>query len=317
MGSAFRLSLSRATLVIAVLIASQPFAGLAQSGGRTTPSAALKFPGNKRGAVAIGYDIERMFENEEPYFALNPPPWKPVGYPGPKWDLTPGCTDYVRKLMSIADENGVKLQFFALGHSVEASPEIFREIIAHGHALQQHTYSHLSLLSNAGQVMQEVNETQDIFLKNLGYRPVGLRAPGMYTHGITSSLELQKQLQAAGIQYVSTLYNQSAAMEDMQPFILPSGLLEIPGYGYSDWNFAGRPDATLRQWLAYVREQVSQAYQKGMVYAPDLHPCLEAALDPEAQTLQTMIKTAKSKPQKMWMPTYGELARWFAKSIRH
>jgi peptidoglycan/xylan/chitin deacetylase (PgdA/CDA1 family) len=309
--------LLKGTAATLLLVAFQLQTGVVRAFCITVPAAVPKRPKNTRGTVAIGFDIERMFENEEPYFTLTPPAFKPVVYPGPKWDVSPECTDYVRKLMDIADENGVKLQFFALGHSVEVSSEIFREILTHKYHLQQHTYSHLSLLSNIDQVMQEVNRTQRIFGKELGYRPVGLRAPGAYTHGITSRLELQEQLRAAGIQYVSTMYDQTATMENMQPFLLPSGLLEIPMYGYSDWNFALRPGATLRQWLTYVRDQVNQAYQKGLVYAPALHPCLEAALDPDAKTLQTIIRTAKGEPQKMWIPSYDELAKWFLKNGRH
>ncbi len=262
----------------------------------------------RRGVIAIGFDIERMFESEEPYFTDNPPPLKSVSYPGPKWQLTPACIQYVRKLMDIADRHSTKVQFFALGHSVEASPDIFSEILARKHALGQHTYSHLSLNANTNQVMDEVFKTQEIFFRKLGLRPIGLRAPGMYSHGIDALQELQGRLKTAGIRYVSTRYDQSRSMEEMQPYLLPSGLLEIPSFGYSDRNYTHKLQNTLQAWTSYIRDQVRQACDRKLIYTPDLHPCLEAVLDPQAETLETIIAAAHGVPNP-WTTTFDALAR--------
>lgn len=264
---------------------------------------------SRRCVIAIGYDIERMFESEELYFTRNPPPRKEVSYPGPKWNLTPECIQYVRKLMDIADRHSVKIQFFALGHSVEASPGIFHEILTRKHHLGQHTYSHLALTANLDEVMDDVSKTQEIFIRELGLKPFGLRAPGMYKHGIDSLQELQTKLKAVGIQYVSTLYDESRRMEEMQPYLFPTGLLEIPGYGTSDRNYSSHLGNTLSQWTRYVRSQVQQACEKKLFYSPDLHPCLEAVLDPEGTTIETMIETARENSANAWITSLDDVAR--------
>lgn len=53
---------------------------------------------------------------------------------------TPGIT---RKVLDILDSRQAKGTFFCLGRNVERHPEDFREIIRRGHAVGNHSYSHL------------------------------------------------------------------------------------------------------------------------------------------------------------------------------
>jgi peptidoglycan/xylan/chitin deacetylase (PgdA/CDA1 family) len=76
-------------------------------------------------------------------------------YPGLTWKLpgdrkvlyvtfddgpTPGVTSAV---LEILERFGARATFFCIGRNAERHPEILREIIAKGHALGNHTYSHL------------------------------------------------------------------------------------------------------------------------------------------------------------------------------
>src|SRR5690606_27662698 len=53
---------------------------------------------------------------------------------------TPGITDWV---LDILLEYNAKATFFCLGKNVETNPDIYKRILAEGHAVGNHTYEHL------------------------------------------------------------------------------------------------------------------------------------------------------------------------------
>lgn len=54
---------------------------------------------------------------------------------GPNPDLTP-------KILSLLKKHGAKATFFLIGKNAEKHPEIVRQIIAEGHSIGNHSYSH-------------------------------------------------------------------------------------------------------------------------------------------------------------------------------
>jgi peptidoglycan/xylan/chitin deacetylase (PgdA/CDA1 family) len=81
--------------------------------------------------------------------------WTKRFYPGVIWDKresgkklfltfddgpTPGVTE---QILDILDRFGAKGTFFCLGRNVERHPKEFTEILKRGHAVGNHTYSHL------------------------------------------------------------------------------------------------------------------------------------------------------------------------------
>lgn len=56
---------------------------------------------------------------------------------GPCPEVTPWVLDRL-------DEYGAKATFFLIGKNVEYNPDLFREILARGHSVGNHTYSHLA-----------------------------------------------------------------------------------------------------------------------------------------------------------------------------
>ena len=53
------------------------------------------------------------------------------------------------EILQVLDEYGVKATFFVLGTNAEKYPDVLRRVIAAGHEIGNHTYSH-SLLSKMG-----------------------------------------------------------------------------------------------------------------------------------------------------------------------
>jgi peptidoglycan/xylan/chitin deacetylase (PgdA/CDA1 family) len=95
--------------------------------------------------------------------------------PSPQW--TPQVLDVLRA-------RGVKATFFVLGRNVAAHPQIARRIVAEGHVIANHSYSHpnFDLLSPAAQAA-EIDRTNQAILDATGVRACFFRGPGGSHHG--------------------------------------------------------------------------------------------------------------------------------------
>ena len=80
----------------------------------------------------------------------------PILYPSLTWRMTadsktlyltfddgpvPGPTEFVLEILNRA---GVKATFFCIGDNIRKHPDIFKNILTHGHAIGNHTYHHLN-----------------------------------------------------------------------------------------------------------------------------------------------------------------------------
>lgn len=90
---------------------------------------------------------------------------------GPHPELTP-------KLLDILRQNGVRATFFVVGRNVEAYPEIARRIVAEGHEIANHSWSHTAFTKiGAASLQREVESTNDIIERVTGRRPTKIRPP--------------------------------------------------------------------------------------------------------------------------------------------
>jgi peptidoglycan/xylan/chitin deacetylase (PgdA/CDA1 family) len=88
--------------------------------------------------------------------------------PNPAW--TP-------RLLDILAGHGVRATFFALGSRAAAEPALVRRIVAEGHLLGNHSWSHLNLaLTAAGRVRDELLRSKET-LEEISGQPVKLFRP--------------------------------------------------------------------------------------------------------------------------------------------
>jgi peptidoglycan/xylan/chitin deacetylase (PgdA/CDA1 family) len=81
---------------------------------------------------------------------------------GPNPETTP-------MLLSVLDHFGAKATFFVLGRSVEAHPDLAAQIVAAGHELASHGYSHRSFQKlTADELREELNRSEEVFAR---FRP--------------------------------------------------------------------------------------------------------------------------------------------------
>jgi peptidoglycan-N-acetylglucosamine deacetylase len=90
-----------------------------------------------------------------------------------------GPSRHTSDLLAVLDRHGVKATFFLVGQRVEEYPAIARAVLAAGHTVANHSYSHVSLayLSEGDFWDGEVGKTQEVLNTVLGVKPSFFRPP--------------------------------------------------------------------------------------------------------------------------------------------
>lgn len=120
----------------------------------------INLPGS---AAAPGVTYSRVRTNL-PYIAM-------TYDDGPHPQNTPRLLDMLRK-------RNIKATFYVIGRSVNLYPQITRRIVAEGHEIGNHTWSHrkLTALSDS-EVRKELNRTRDAIVAACGVKPRTMRPP--------------------------------------------------------------------------------------------------------------------------------------------
>ena len=111
---------------------------------------------------------------------------------GPDEEMTP-------KVLDVLKRYNVKATFFLIGAKVDKNPEIARRIVAEGHIVANHTYSHSGLfpLSSGEIVMQELQRCNDSIKSAVGRSPMLFRPP----FGVTNPI-IGRAVNAVGLRTI-------------------------------------------------------------------------------------------------------------------
>jgi len=95
---------------------------------------------------------------------------------------------YTPQILDILKEKGVRASFFVVGQSVEKYPEIARRIVAEGHDIGNHTYSHRDLVPSTRKIVLNQLEKADLAIRTAtGVRTRIFRPPrGMISNAVRS-----------------------------------------------------------------------------------------------------------------------------------
>ncbi|WP_170223673.1 polysaccharide deacetylase family protein [Nonomuraea turkmeniaca] len=106
-------------------------------------------------------------------------------------------------LLKTLKQAGAKATFFLVGKQVERRPKIAKQVLAQGHAIGNHTYSHASLPTLLDdEIFTELESTQEIIEDATGRRPVMFRPP--YGHTDDRVLAMAYQTELAQIMWTGT-----------------------------------------------------------------------------------------------------------------
>lgn len=103
---------------------------------------------------------------------------------------------YSEQIGQILTAAGAKGTFFVMGQHAAQHPEIVQTLMAQGHEIGNHTWSHPSLKLKSPQMIREELESTDQLIRDLGYTaPIPFRAP--YGHSWFALPHVLKQRQQA------------------------------------------------------------------------------------------------------------------------
>jgi peptidoglycan/xylan/chitin deacetylase (PgdA/CDA1 family) len=242
-----------------------------------------------------------------------------------KGNLNDETKTYSLNAARIAHERGAKMHFFCVGRVLEQSDAGWlKQIVDMGHPVGNHTYDHVNVWAKTPQQTQfrfqrspwliEGKSVEQILRENirlttvamqerLGIAPDGFRTPGGSALALDGRKDLQQLVLDEGFTWVSSKYPhhdntkqgqrpdetvfQSIvdAQDKAQPYIYPTGLIEIPMSPISDVGAFRTGYWKLAEFLHSIELCIEWAVEQQGVFDLLCHPSIMYVEDPEFQTI--------------------------------
>ncbi len=158
----------------------------------------------------------------------------------------------VPRLLQLAQRRGIPVTWFWPGHSVETFPEQFDQVVAAGHEIGTHGYSHENPIAMTREQETEVLDyCTELITRRSGVKPVGYVAPWwefspvtneilvergyLYDHSLMHHDHLPYYVRV-GDSWTTIDYEADSATEWMKPLVrgTETDLVEIPASWYLD-----------------------------------------------------------------------------------
>jgi peptidoglycan/xylan/chitin deacetylase (PgdA/CDA1 family) len=212
--------------------------------------------------VAFTFD----FDAEEVWIGVDP---ANANRPGVLSQGTYGAKVAVPLILELLDRHGLTATFFTPGRVAERHPGRVREILAAGHEMGLHGYTHRSPAKLSRDEEEAELVKAKAILTELGASPVGYRSPAWEFSEHTVAL-----LAEHGLRYSSNF------MDDIRPYRHPGGLVELPvqwllddaphfWFSNTDWT---RKIATTADVEAIWREEFEGIKRLGGTFVLTMHP---------------------------------------------
>ncbi|MEZ6032608.1 MAG: polysaccharide deacetylase family protein [Planctomycetaceae bacterium] len=295
------------------------FAAMLAGSRLITPKAEsgeIRAADGKRAQIAITLDLEMSAQY---------PTKDQVHWNYEKGNLNEETKRYAVEAARRVKQAGGTLHFFVVGRVFEQeNTDWLREIVQTGHPVGNHTYDHVNVKGKTPEDLQfrfrrapwlvEGRTPHDIVVENIrltteamknriGVSPTGFRTPGGFNNGLHDVPEIQQLLLDQGYRWVSSLYpahqadisnaaNWNDVLQDIvakqqnsQPFVYPSGLIEIPMSPVSDVTAFRAHQWKLEQFLEAIRAAVSWTIDHGAMFDFLAHPSCLYVTDPEFRAI--------------------------------
>ena len=164
--------------------------------------------------LTFDLDAETMWTSRDPANAKRPILMSQGAY---GWKIG------MPRVMALLDRYDIKATFFIPGEVAERQADLVREVIARGHEVAHHSYSHRWIVTlKPEEEREEMQKGMDILTSITGIRPRGWRSPAAEFSEIT--LDLIKEY---GFDYSSNFF------DDDSPYLLTIGgqktdIVELP-----------------------------------------------------------------------------------------
>jgi hypothetical protein len=289
--------------------------------------------------VAISLDLE---------MSRNFPRWEDTHWDYEKGNLDEATKAYTVEACRRVKAKGGVMHCFAVGRVFEQADLAWLEGIAKdGHPVGNHTYDHVNVTARSLADVQfrfqrspwlvEGREPVEVIAENirlcsralharLGTQPAGFRTPGGFNGGLADRPDVQQMIQDAGFTWVSSLYPAhplgtpgeapgedvlnaiARAQEAAQPFVYPTGLIEIPMSPPSDISAFRGGRWPLESFLAAVERSVTWCIDHGAAFDFLGHPSCLCVVDPEFRTIDLILKLVGAADGKAVLSDLNALA---------
>lgn len=279
----------------------------------------------RRARIAITLDLE---------MSRNFPRWEDTHWDYEKGNLNDAAKQYSLAAGERVKAAGGRIHYFCVGQVLEQPDVTWLKTLAEaGHPIGNHTYDHVYLLAQSNADVQvrfqrapwliEGKETPEVIRENirvttlamkerLGIDNRGFRTPGGFANGLRERVDLQQMLLELGFRWVSSVYPPHAntkpleaptevtfrsiieAQAKAQPFVYPTGLIEIPMSPISDIGAFRTGRWELEWFLDAVRRAVIWAIEHRAVFDFLAHPSCLGVVDPKLRTIEMICNLVKS-----------------------
>lgn len=243
-----------------------------------------------------------------------------------KGNLDADTKQYAVKAGQVAKERGGLIHYFCVGRVLEQPDvRWLTGLYATGHKIGNHTYDHVNVqaktpteaqfrfqrapwLVRGKTVDQIVRENIEMTTRAMKTRanlvPDGFRTPGGFNDGLDNRPDLQRMLLDLGFTWVSSKYPAHLRGEEhteptpdvyasivnaqikSQPYIYPSGLIEVPMNPISDVTAFRATFWKLEYFLNAIRKGVEWAIDNRATFDFLAHPSCLVVEDPRFETIK-------------------------------
>ena len=288
-------------------------------------------PATKRdqALIAITLDLE---------MARNFPKWEDTHWDYEKGNLNEEAKRYAVEAARRVKAGGGVIHFFAVGQVFEQeNVDWLKELHEDGHAIGNHTYDHVFVLAKqmddvqyrfkrspwlvsgkpVAQVIREnIQLCSEAMNRCLGFKPSGFRTPGGFADGLNGRADVQQMLLDCDFKWASCKYpahpygnpGEAATKEVLdgivktqaaaQPFVYPSGLIEIPMSPISDIGAFRNARWKLDDFLRAVRLGVEWAIEHRAVFDLLSHPSVLYPNDPDFKVIELVCDLVKQAGER-------------------
>lgn len=295
-----------------------------------------------RARIAITLDLE---------MSRNFPTWDTTHWDYEKGNLNTETKAYAVEAARRVKERGGRIHFFAIGRTLEQeNVEWLKRLADDGHPIGNHTYDHVNIKATrladvqfrfqrspwlvAGRepldiIRENIRLTTEAMKSRLGTAPSGFRTPGGFGPGLNDREDLQKLLLSLGFTWVSSKYpghkigtageapsdeviaSIAEGVSAAQPFVYPSGLVEVPMSPISDIGAFRTGRWKLEWFLRAIRAAVEAAIERRQAYDFLCHPSCLYVVDPEFKAIELiceLVEKAGSRAELVDLTTISKTA---------
>jgi len=275
--------------------------------------------------IAITFDLE---------MSQHYPTWDQMEWNFEKGLLNDAAKNYAVEAARRVKAAGGVMHDFVVGRVLEQEKvDWLEEILRGGHHLGNHTYDHSYILATRPEdiqyrfrrapwliygkdprevIVENIRMTERAMKTRLGVYPKGFRAPGGFAAGIANRPDIQLMFISLGYEWASTKYPVHPltkpgeaptdeifnaivrAQKDAQPFVHPSGLIEIPMSPVSDVVSLRTCRWKLKDFHRTLRLNLQWVIDHQAVFDLLCHPSVIGVEDPGFETLDMILEIVKS-----------------------